>query len=194
MFGLFKKKEKVKQPDYEVFLSEVAKYRNLINSINETDEPHYLLFHFDNTGSELQQLLNAAKVPFAVSSGSDNKIILARSSDFLNEEVRPLLKVIVAEIYPLPGIDSEIQAFATGKNFSVRFLTAIDSPFFNLFGDGQLPGLMERLGFDPNETIKHPAVTKSIFKAQQKLAKKVVAEVNERSSIEAWMTSNVSSR
>ena len=170
MFGLFKKKNKAARPNYQVFSSEVNKYRHIIKLIKSASGPITVLYHFNNTRTEAEQLLKAAGIDFSDNNSGNIQLMFAQDYiDSLSVNSNP---VIVTEIYPLPDRDIELMQKSNGLDR--QFFSAMDSPFFNKLGSYRLPTLMQNLGMQDDEAISHPMVSKSIAKVQDKLQKEVL--------------------
>jgi len=190
MFGLFKRKNKISSPNYQVFGSEVEKYRFITGEVKEGEGQYVLIYHFDDTGNEMEQLFNAAGVSFSKDNSPGNKVWLTDANSFLSGHISGTPEVIVVEIYPLPSKEAELLNKAKTSSLNVNFITAIDSPFFRLFGGDRLPNLMKSLGMERGESIKHGMVNKAITRAQSKILEKVGVEKPEKESIEKWMEVN----
>lgn len=191
MFGLFKKSTKGPQASYKFFITEVEKYRFLATKMLEASHDKFvLLYHFENTRSEMEQLLTAAKVDFNTDRNSGARILVLDAEEFLSHEIYGTPEVFVIEIYPLEERDSCIVKKSQDKGFELNFYASIDSPFFQLFGGERVTNLMHQMGVEPGEVIEHKFINSAIIKAQQKIAKNMGVEQLVRDSLEEWMKEN----
>jgi len=95
---------------------------------------------------------------------------------------------VFAEHYPLHAKETELIQNWEAKNIVVY--SALDEPLFKHFGSDKIIPVMKMLGMKENEVIKHPMVTKSILKGQEKIAGQVTLE-QAASSQEEWMRKNI---
>lgn len=191
MFGLFKKQSKSHRPSYKFFISEVEKYRFLVRTMQEaSDDKFVLLYHFENTRSETEQLLHAAKVGFGTDRNNGERILLLDGREFLDHQVYGAPEIFVIEIYPLAEIDEQIAIVAGENDYEITFYASIDSPFFEYFGGDRVTSLLQQLGVKPDEVIEHKFINSAIAKAQDKIEKSLGQEKPVKSSLEDWMHSN----
>lgn len=191
MFGLFKKSSNAPQAHYKFFISEVEKYRFLATRMLEaSDDKFVLLYHFENTRSEMERLLNAAKVSFDTDRNSGARILVLDAAEFLDSEIYGTPEIFVIEIYPLSARDSRIVQIALDKDYQLTFYASVDSAFFQLFGGERMLDLMQRMGMEPGEVIEHKFIDSAIIKAQDKIAKNLSVEQPVRDSLEEWMKVN----
>lgn len=176
MFSFFKMRPSL--PPLEVFSTKVQLYRWLAARLH-AEPAACIIYFFRETGVELEQLLQAA--------GIDHRCLLSAAelrSDF------PFGKgpTFVAELHPLNSVFQSAADYLRQAP-GVRFLTHLDDPLFEQFGQAKLKELMQRLGMKNDETISHPMVTKAIQKAQQKLESQR-ARLLEASSAAEWYRLN----
>ncbi len=191
MFGLFKKSSKSPQAHYKFFISEVEKYRFLATKMLEASHDKFvLLYHFENTRFEMEQLLNAAKVSFDTDRNSGARILVLDAVEFLENDLYGTPEVFVIEIYPLSARDSQMVKKALDRNHSLTFYASVDSPFFQLFGGERVTNLMRQMGMEPGEVIEHKFINNAIIKAQDKIAGNLSQEQPVRDSLEEWMKVN----
>ena len=188
MFGLFKKS--APSPHYKVYATEVDKYRQLIKEIEISLDQHMLVYHFHNTLDEMERLLAAAGLEYSKDPYSGAKLLLVDAEALLSMRWPVDYWVKVVEIYPLSERAAGLMYKAKEQSHSLEFYTAIDSPFFNLFGGERMQHLMHTLGIKGDEAIEHGMVNKAIRQAQDKIKAKLQLEVNEKESIERWMEVN----
>lgn len=191
MFGLFKNKKSASHPSYKVMLTEVAKYRHITSILKESEEAFILIYHFENTGVELGQLLSAAGIAFEKGYSSSARVTIIDAETFAKSRFSGKQQAIVCEIYPTLEEDDKLLRNAHENDVEIDFYSALDSKFFDYFGDGKLTGLMNKLGFGPNDVIDNALVGKAIRSAQQKIKQDIKTEKFEKSSLEAWMQANI---
>ncbi len=113
---------------------------------------------------------------------------------------RPPLTVIAWERHSFRVLDDVILAVATELNqwfaCSLAFNIALDTPPMTMFAGDKTREILERLGMGPMESIQHKFLTKSIARAQSKVAEKMPADPkpDARSSSEwfaAWEKSQL---
>ena len=81
------------------------------------------------------------------------------------------LHVIGTERHEARRIDNQLRGRAgrQGDPGSSRFYLSLEDDLMRLFGGDQISGLMERLGFEEDEPIEHPIVTRAVETAQKRL-------------------------
>jgi hypothetical protein len=88
----------------------------------------------------------------------------------------PALTVIAWERYPLRAKDNALTAFITELNAwlncTLRFHAALDTPPMSMFAADTTRNILQRLGMEETECIQHPMLSKSLAKAQAKVAEK----------------------
>jgi hypothetical protein len=68
--------------------------------------------------------------------------------------------------------------------------SSLDEPLFNLFGSDKIISMMRQMGMKEDEAIVHQLVTKSITRAQEKIAGKISVEQSANSQAE-WLERNL---
>lgn len=191
MFGLFKKSPTAPEAHYKFFISEIEKYRFLTTKMLEASGDKFvLLYHFENTRSEMEQLLKAAKVSFDTDRNSGARILVLDAAEFLESEIYGTPEIFVIEIYPLAERDSRMVQKALDKDYQLTFYASVDSAFFQMFGGERVTNLMRQMGMEPGEVIEHKFINSAIVKAQNKIAKGLSVEQPIRESLEEWMKVN----
>jgi hypothetical protein len=92
------------------------------------------------------------------------------------------------EHYPLA--EKERTVFLSLQDNSVAIYSSLDEAFFQLFGGDKISALLSKMGLDENEAISHSMVTRSIYHAQEKLARKVTLD-HSAYSMQEWVRKNV---
>ena len=179
MFSFFKREKSKELPAIMVFTSKVQLYKWLIADAMQS--PSAIFYFFEETGKELEALLNAA--------GAESiKLINWKDAD----KTMVSDKAYVAELYPLSGpYTTLIHNIQQHSKTSIQTLSHLDSPIFMKMGGDKLKTLVARLGIREEESISHAMVTRAISNLQSKITTKVISE-REASSAEDWFRSNLS--
>lgn len=175
MFGLFKKSSGVIVSD-KIWISTDAKWRACAEMLAVNAECMFVAW-FEETFHELKEYL---ALP-------DNQRTLLMASQLPSEMLSGRM-VIFIEHYPLAGAEQDL--FKRLGLREVPVLTALDESFMQHFGGEKTIELMKKLGVTENEVISHSMVSKSIRRAQEKLASRVTHEKSARSQSE-WMALNL---
>jgi len=178
--GLFNFSQKKKSTPIKdmIWISQLAKQNGCLNLIKE--QPDFVVAAwFSDTEELFNQFLNEQ-------NGLRVEIQQAKSMHSSQVAEKNL---IFLEHYPLREKEEEVIANLNPKR--VYVLSSLDEPLFNQFGGGKLVDLMKNLGLKEDEMIEHPMISKSIEKAQHKLAQTVTFE-NSASSAKEWFERNVS--
>ena len=96
--------------------------------------------------------------------------------------------VVFVEHYPLP--DKEQSLFSRLNLAEVPVLSALDEPLFETFGGENITELMKKMGMKKDDIVSHAMVTKSIRRAQDKIAEKVKIDQS-ATSPEEWFSINL---
>jgi hypothetical protein len=151
MFRLFSKKAAGAKVTDKVYVSTGAKWK----ACKQFDkEERIFIAWFPST---LEDFTASTGIP----------AILARESHGIRHQDK---KPVFIEHYPLR--EPEEKLFADLALSEVLVLSALDEPFFQYFNGDKLAELVKNLGLNPDEPVDHALVTKSIRKAQDKLADK----------------------
>src|SRR5882724_6624014 len=110
---------------------------------------------------------------------SQLKPAMSRLDDSLpgaNGDERPRLTVLAWERYPLRARDDVITGFIGELNVwfacELRFHAALDTPPMSMFAGETTRAILQRLGMKATDSIQHPMLSKSLAKAQAKVAEK----------------------
>ena len=194
MFNLFGSKP-ANDVKYKVFLTKIAKYRQLIDFlINEveTGKRIHLTTHFDQTYNELEQLLVKAGIDYEEQVGTKGShLLLSKSWEIKNKSQLPEEDhlLVAAEVHPMSVREETLKNLNNGE---MIVFCALDNPFFEQLGGERIRSLMGKLGLKENEAVEHPMVSKAIINAQKKMDKRAVNE-KPAYSIREWMELNVKS-
>lgn len=200
MFGFLKSKKRGDSLTHHVYLDRASKFRMMLQDIamiNLGGGKALVVYHFDETGTILLQLLDAAKITYDSNNSSANNVLLVKAEQLANVISNPAnqcLGAFVSEIHPISGKDELV--YGSIHQYmpyaQVVFYTSLDSPVMKLFGGDKTQKLMLQLGLSDNEKIEHSVVTKSILRAQEKIKEKVQFEKPAFSKQE-WIDLNVRS-
>jgi hypothetical protein len=175
MFGLFNKSPKGPKVIDKVWLSNKAKWNACLQMV-KADPSVLLVAWFEETFSELQS-----------NGGVDGNIIKA---DQLSYDKTVGKLVVFVEHYPLSSVEQTL--FTNAQLSEVPVLSSLEDPIFMTFGGERTIEIMKRLGVGDEEIIGHAMVTKSIRRAQEKIAGKTGTDYPAKSSKE-WFTLNFKS-
>lgn len=173
MFSLFKKKEPVPKIKDVVFATKDAKWKALAEMAKQDSNAVFVAW-FEESRDRLQQYFDAHQV---------------RSEIIIYRELHSGKgKMIFIEHYPLA--EKERQLFSSLNEKDITVYSSLDEAFFLHFGGDKISSLLAKMGLDDNEAISHSMITQSIYKAQEKLAKKVTID-HSAYSMQEWMQKNV---
>ncbi len=143
MFNLFKKNKSHKLT-YLVFLTENAKYLNLVNAVLESKNlsKTILIYHFQETEVELGKLLAAAGAEYQLNTrDSPSMLTLFNSNKFLKLNQDLVGETIFfAELHPDSSIEQKLltKIPLESKERIISCYTEIENPFFELLGHNSL--------------------------------------------------------
>jgi predicted urease superfamily metal-dependent hydrolase len=96
-------------------------------------------------------------------------------------------ELFCAEHYPLPAKEDEFLQRVQQK--SIMVYNSITDPLFKIFGGERIEALMKGMGIKDEEVLTHAMISKSIRKAQEKLAASIPAEQHSSSQAQ-WFSRN----
>jgi preprotein translocase subunit SecA len=212
---LFFKKKTVQRDDDRIWMTADLKWNGIINDIStERSENVFILVvtHFKKTTAELKKQFQLRGLNFEdyeshshfgqweTETKNQPVLIMAENISELEGAIRQVgeskrVLVLVAEHYPLPEGDEALFSFLSNLPCSstIRFHSALDEPFFKMFGGDRISNVMkmlETLGQGEKEYISHPLVTSAIQKAQKDIKKKATGD-NKVDSMEEWFQYNL---
>jgi hypothetical protein len=178
-FNLFGKKNSFQKKVVNIiYLSEKAKQHAILRYARKRNNTIFLAW-FNNTATDY-------KIVFTANELDENRIITIKEFSAIKYAHHELVCV---EHYPLSAKEEELLTNSQQQNFI--FYNALTEPLFQYFGSHKIIDVAQKLGFKENEVIQHSLITKSIVKAQEKIAKKVSFEKTANSQKD-WMLANVS--
>lgn len=177
MFNLFGKKEKGPAFSDRAFMNAAGKTKACIQ-LAKTDPSTVFAAWFPDTLRNFRSL-------FLENGLEEMRVVDARH---LHSAMLSNKNVVFAEHYPIHERELNLVQNWDQKKFIVY--SSMDEPLFKLFGSDKMLPLMKMLGMKEDEAIEHAMVSKSIIKAQDKIASKVD---NERpaNSQQEWMLLNL---
>ncbi len=176
MFGLFKKSPAGPKVIDKVWMSTSAKWKACGDMI-ALNPTCLILAWFDDTTRQLRDTLKLSPIDKCIANANDITLV----------EIEGRM-VMFAEHYPLASIEQEI--FRKLNLKEVPVLSSLDEPFFGKFGGERTIELMKKIGMKDDEVLGHPMITKSIHRAQEKIASNVKAEIK-CTSQQQWLEINL---
>lgn len=161
MFGFFKNDTPSVIINDKIWLSTNAKWLACRNMLAVNPAITFVTWF---KGTQLE-LINA------IDSTHADKVILAES---LHASAPAHQLLIFVEHYPLSKVEQDL--FLQLNLKEVPVLSSLDEPLFMTFGGERTVKLMKELGMKDEEVIGHSMITKSISRAQAKIAKSVLVE------------------
>lgn len=167
LFG--SKKPSLKIIDF-IWKTKEEKYRAIANKMLSGEAIIFVNF-FDDTKNELIQIANVLQVPVSASLSTYEKILLLSADNLMQTNTALKHQIIFAEHYPSFAIENEVLAHLGEKvdQQAITFFMSLDEPLFQYFGAERIVAILERMGFQENESISHNMLTESIKKVQQKI-------------------------
>ncbi|MBK7433522.1 MAG: hypothetical protein IPI66_06195 [Chitinophagaceae bacterium] len=180
LFNLFGKKrpeEPTQRFTDRIYISVQAKHQACLELAKQEPETLFITWFSEST-RQLREFFKPGDI-------SENRVIEARSfhSAMLHDK-----KAVFAEHHPLH--EKERSLVSGWEQKDILVFSALEEPLFSAFGGEKIISLMKQLGMKEDEPIEHPMVSRSILNAQEKIAKKVIAERPAHSPSE-WMTLNL---
>lgn len=176
MFSFFKQKDPSCIVTDLVWMSEAAKWKAIgERALAAPGTP--VICWFDETYQRAQDL-------FAALAVSHDSLSLARECTHVKTSSgTPLF----AEHHPLREKEEKLYS-KMGWN-AVTVCSSLEEPLFREFGSVKLITLMQGMGMKEEEHIGHPMITRSIRRAQDAIAKKLVIEQSASSPAD-WFRKN----
>ncbi len=179
-----------------VYKTEKAKFEAVVREIEErhkTGQPMLVGTISIEKSEKLSHMLKVRGIPHEVlnaknhakeaeiiaQAGQRGAVTIAtnmagRGTDIvLGEGVKELggLHVIGTERHEARRIDNQLRGRSgrQGDPGSSRFYVSLEDDLMRLFGSERIMGLMERLGWEDDQAIDHPQISKAIENAQKKV-------------------------
>jgi hypothetical protein len=175
MLGWFKSKEEGATVNDQIWMSTHAKLNTCLRILQSNPSILFVAW-FKETEERMREFLGSNYSPAC----------LINAAQLTTEQLRGRL-VIFLEHYPLR---EKVQLLFKQLSLSnIPVLSALDEPFFTLFGGEGIHELMKKLGTSDDEVIAHSMILKSIQRAQEKIAEKVQIEKTSDSA-QQWLVIN----
>jgi hypothetical protein len=176
-FNLFRKKEKGPVFSDRAYMTEPGKM-TACYELAIADPSTIFVAWFPETARKFKT--------FFVQRGlEDNRILEKRN---LHSETIVNKTVVFVEHYPVHQKEMDLVENWPQDKFTVY--NSLDEPLFKHFGSEKMLPVMKMLGMKEDEAIEHSMVTKSIVRAQEKIASKVNFEQSANSQQE-WLLKNL---
>ena len=190
LFG--SKKPTLKIIDF-IWKTKEEKYRAIANKMF-SGEAIILACFFDDTKNELIQIANVLQVPASASLSSYEKILLLSADSLMHTNTSLKHQIIFVEHYPSFDIENEtlLNINEIFKHDRYTFFMSLDEPLFQYFGADRMVAILERMGFQENESISHKMLTESIKKVQQKVDKEAKS-MQDTQNAKEWFALNLRS-
>ncbi len=190
LFG--NKKPSLKIIDF-IWKTKEEKYRAIANKML-SGEAVILACFFDDTKTELIQIANVLQVPYSTSLSSYEKVLLLSADSLMQTNTAIKHQIIFAEHYPSFAIENEVLAYLIEmvNQQDINFFMSLDEPLFQYFGADRMVAILERMGFQENESISHNLLTESIKKVQQKVDQEAKS-MQDTQNAKEWFALNMRS-
>lgn len=176
MFGLFSKKKKQLIVHDKIWATDKAKFEACME-LGKSDPNILFVAWFEETRNSLQLYLEENNL--------EKEVYLADRLGLMQEDKN----FIFVEHHPLQA-EEERLATRFGKK-EITVLSSLAEPIFELFGSARIIDLLKSMGMKEDEMIEHEMVSKSIGKAQGKIAAKSTINVSAKSQGEWLMNAGV---
>jgi hypothetical protein len=173
MFNLFGKSSKGPKVIDKVWLSKKGKWKACVQMV-EIDPSVLLVAWFEETFREIENNPSLAQNIIKAEHLSYDKVVGRM--------------VVFAEHYPLPSVEQDL--YTKLQLEEVPVLSCLEEPLFMAFGGERIVEAMKNLGLNEDEVIGHSMVTRSISRAQEKIAAQSGTDYPATSAKE-WFTLNL---
>lgn len=191
MFNFFSKKEEKPKVEITVYITKVMKYKTVMSNIKDwlTQGPVLLLYFFDQTQTEVIDLLNAMKLSYTTGINENNgglRLISAHQLEHLPKTQNA--KAVIIELHPSAKISAKAESLiaAAGINDTTIFV-AIDEAFPKAFGGDRIGELLENMGATQNDSFTNKMIIKSFRTMQEKIDQLHPTPHDIRTSVEDWL-------
>jgi hypothetical protein len=128
-------------------------------------------------------------VAFIVSASILSSLANLTFSRLENSNIVNISDVYLLEHHPLLSKDELIFNFQDVPSFKFNYLAfmSFEDPLLKVFGGDNLTSLLDRLGMSEDECLSHPWISKSIVRAQKKVAQSASGD-SECENSTAWFS------
>jgi hypothetical protein len=176
LFGGKKGEETTYQFNDVTYISEQAKNDAVVKYAAQNDFAICIAW-FPETASRYKEL-------FIASGIDESRVAEARNYSSLKY---PGKQIVFLEHYPLHEKEKEFVQDLQQKSFVVY--NSLTEPILWAFGGQKIVDLMRRMGMKDDEPVAHAMISKSIRRAQEKLASSITVEQSGASQAE-WFKRN----
>lgn len=192
MFGLFSKK----QPAYIIrdiiWKSSAKKIQALTKELSAHATKTIIITYFPDTQRDVEQALQMSGIAYSPEINSPENVVVASAAVLSRSSRNPVgYRILFAEHHPSFKKEEALLQRITdgGTNIPVTFYVAMDEPLMQLFGSDRIMSVMEKMGFQEDESIEHTMISTSIQRAQQKIDEQQAFPL-EASSAASWLQLN----
>lgn len=202
---LFGGKSKRINTSDSVWINSPAKFMGILNYIeaNKDQKSIWLISHFKKSEVKLKTALKVAsqiytevldRSSITVADKNDVKVISAENWMRLSHDLRnqdTLQVFLIIEHYPTDDVDQALvnQIADAAPKSEITFYSDMEEPLFKQAGAEGMVALMEKLGFDTEQDLNHPMLSRSIQKSQKKITKTAKSRLPAESA-EEWFAKN----
>jgi hypothetical protein len=195
MFGWLKRRSRVPyETEVQVWATRAAKIRGVCETIRgvTTVRKTMLVYHFDETWSELRPILDAAGIqwklaednPAAALIDPTTPLIVCPSSRLpaldapAERDDSRYFSILVVEAYPVRSGDERVEIFAEGlpRRSKIVYACALDELPLSIFAGEKLNTVLRALGMKDDEPLNDRRIATSVRRAQQKIEQKATAD------------------
>jgi hypothetical protein len=207
MFSFFKKSEaSIPYTDKVWKKREYALKGMLVMAMMRLQQgkPCLLVYFFESEGEQLSSFMQEHKLDFVRLDDSANRTVsaslyLANAGILSKSDVGGFLKQNANQFsgeaffsghYPIQAVEkTALQSLSTAGFKKFTFCLSFDDPLVTIFTMRNLLPLVEKLGYQEEEAIEHPIVTKALQRVREKVEEEVKLEVKAISP-EEWFAFN----
>jgi hypothetical protein len=210
MFSFFKKTAKKAEFEEKVWTEKAYKYQAMYQDLKEITANGgkvLILTHFEKTFEEICFVLEQMQVSFYKFVKGDNTAILSlnqvavfQADALYNANVQSLQAIFsqihaqffVIEHFPLKKNDDDLfeTLLKIAPKAKVVFYTSLEDALLHQFVTENMKQMLEKLGHQPEESISHTMISKSIANAQEKIGKQARGS-RQTYSAEEWFKTNL---
>ena len=171
MFGLFGKKEKGLLVHDRIWLSDRAKFKACL-TLKQSNPKVVFVAWFEDTKNNLELFFKENQL--------EDEVYLADRLSLMDQDK----DLIFIEHHPLQSEEHRIANQLSKKEITVY--SSISEPIFQLFGADKMIELLKKVGMKEDEMIEHEMISKSIMRAQEKIAETTTQNTSAKSQGE-WL-------
>ncbi|MFL5752744.1 MAG: hypothetical protein ACJ76F_05010 [Bacteroidia bacterium] len=172
-----------------VWADEKVKDNMLADHLKSAEKSILLVSFFEETHSRME-IFSSAHVKSLRASDIVQRRKDAELKTWLSQ---PDQELIFAEHFPFFSEEELVLQYLadlSGAQVSADFYISLDDPIIVAVSGDKVKSLMQRMGVDPEEMIRHSMIDSSIQKAQEKIQEKVAVAVK-ANSLKEWFRLNL---